>query len=172
VHEDDPIERYRERVHGEAENRQALVDTRLAVQLDPSVARNDEDELQAEIGRRLYAIGGWDGVLPSGLELCPYCGEVRDRHPGGERSVCLCGGVACRYCAAGRTRRPISDYYDPADHRLWHVPYFGQGVGCRWCGALRRRLAPAADTKWGSIAPDVSALFEPIREAAEALSRG
>ena len=42
-------------------------------------------------------------------------------------------GITCRECGDTRIRRPISDYYNLADGRLWHVPYFVGMFPCREC---------------------------------------
>jgi hypothetical protein len=62
--------------------------------------------------------------LPRGLRLCEVCGGVRGRTLDDQRSVCLCQGVRCNWCGTVR-RRPISDYYDPAEEIWVHVPWFG-----------------------------------------------
>ena len=62
--------------------------------------------------------------LPRGLRICDVCGGVRGRTLDDQLSVCLCQGVRCNWCGTVR-RRPISDYYDPAEEIWVHVPWFG-----------------------------------------------
>lgn len=80
--------------------------------------------------------------LPDGLFVCPDCGGIRgtevtltpDGVELGATSLCLCGGIVCRYCRAGRVRRPTSDWYDPEKSGWWHTPYFGGMRHCAECG--------------------------------------
>ena len=46
-------------------------------------------------------------------------------------------GITCRECGDTRIRRPISDYYNLADGRFWHVPYFVGMYPCRECRECR-----------------------------------
>jgi hypothetical protein len=129
----DPFVHYRARIEAAASDRQALADIHLELQLASDLDHDEEHALQAHISELLEGTGGWGDLLPSALEPCPYCGKVRDRRPGGRVSNCLCAGIPCRRCHAGRVHRPISDHYEPDDHRLWHAPSFGQYAECHRC---------------------------------------
>jgi hypothetical protein len=63
--------------------------------------------------------------LPRGLRTCETCREVRGTSADGRVSACYCSGLICNRCGA-RVRRPITDYYDPADGKWWHIAYFHQ----------------------------------------------
>lgn len=109
-------------------------------------------------------------MLPEGLHYCSVCGEVRGTTRQGEESVCLCRGVTCRYCRAGRTRRPVSDHFEPDEGRWWHTPYFGQGIPCRSC----RAMAPAATSWPGPLRddPGIVVQLDLIAEAGSSLAGG
>jgi hypothetical protein len=87
--------------------------------------------------------------LPRGLYRCENCGAIRGVtrvraydgiHMVELKSVCFCEGLVCRKCGRRRIRRPITDYYDPADGRWIHVPYFAAQFGlCRKCYAASSR---------------------------------
>jgi len=172
-HGSDLVARYRERIDAASGDRQTLVDIHFEMLRDSGIYLEGDAELQGRVEEHLEALGGWGGALPTGLELCPYCGEVRDSRPGGQRSVCLCGGIYCRSCGAGRIRRPISANYRLSDRRHWHMPHFGNHLPCRRCAALRRRLSPPDEMGRESPANTaaVSVILGLIREAADALRR-
>ena len=46
---------------------------------------------------------------------------------------CLCDGILCSKCKKNKIHRPISNYYDPKENRIWHVPYFGGMIPCAEC---------------------------------------
>ncbi len=83
--------------------------------------------------------------LPPGLYPCPDCTLIRGRAwvAGFDgklmqaKSTCLCEGITCRRCGDTRIHRPISDYYNLADGRFWHVPHFVGMFPCRECRAGR-----------------------------------
>ena len=129
------VREYRERIAAGAGDRQALADIDLELQLEDRIDGEQEGELREAIDDRLVLVGGWGDTLPTGLEVCPYCREVREDRPRGERSrvLCRCAGIACRSCGAGKVRRPVSGHYDLADHCLWHTPHLGQRAVCHWC---------------------------------------
>jgi hypothetical protein len=84
---------------------------------------------------------------------------VRGVSTEGRVSACYCSGLVCNRCG-GRVRRPISDYYDPADGGWWHVPYFYKMVH-------RCDLAPGEVAKgsgWTTLdpAPEVRAYQEAL----------
>lgn len=86
--------------------------------------------------------------LPTGLRLCPTCGEVRGTTPTGAVSACYCSGAECLWCGAV-IRRPISDYYDRLDREWWHVPSFA--AMAHSCGAsIERRVG----RQWQTRVPD------------------
>ncbi len=69
------------------------------------------------------------------LIRCPECGMwngiinrrdlTGDRHLPNqdqfEMVLCLCDGPLCSRCGENRIWRPISNYYDEANDRIWHV---------------------------------------------------
>ena len=87
-------------------------------------------------------------ALPNGLSVCADCGEIRGRTRYGNVSACLCQGVVCNRCGA-RSRRPISEYYDPRDRSWWHVPYF-QLMAHRCPAPAERRVGE----KWTQLPVD------------------
>jgi hypothetical protein len=103
----DPFVHYRARIEAAASDRQALADIHLELQLASDLEHEEEHALQAHISELLEGTGGWGDLLPAALEPCPYCGKVRDRRPGGRVSNCLCAGIPCRRCHAGRVHRPV-----------------------------------------------------------------
>ena len=117
-------------------------------------------------------------VLPEGLSWCEFCGKVRGTTPDGSVSSCLCDGIVCRYCGAGRIDRPISDVYVPdrdgSGGRWMHMAYFGNQAPCGPC----ERLAypdPSAQGAYGFPGPlredpSIAALPNLHREAAAALA--
>ena len=110
-------------------------------------------------------------MLPKGLVVCRFCGHIRGRTAGGAESSCLCDGITCRYCGAGRVHRPISDHYEPDDGEFWHTPYFGAGIPCVHCRRLGRRVDPDAISWPGPLRedPETRALLDTLRGAAAAL---
>lgn len=96
-----------------------------------------------------------DEKLPEGLYLCRECGAVRgetrelpddwipDEEGETATSTCFCEGLICSRCGRRRRRRPISDYYDPADRRWWHVPSFA--AHSRVCNDCRSEVKPDGD---------------------------
>jgi hypothetical protein len=70
------------------------------------------------------------------LPACPECGERRGIFP---RTwppapvTCWCSAIPCRYCTAGRVRRPFTNHWDERRERLWHTPWFGYMVPCATC---------------------------------------
>lgn len=71
-----------------------------------------------------------------GLTRCPECNEFKGTcmAEGGEvRLLCICDGIACKRCGKTNIRRPISDYFNEADGRIWHSPYFMGWVPCGEC---------------------------------------
>jgi hypothetical protein len=171
MHDHDLVGRYQQRIDDHQDDRQALVDIHLELQLDLRISHDDEHALQARIEDLLERLGGWGDVLPRNLEPCPYCDKVRDRRPGWRLSACLCAGITCRYCRAGRIHRPISDHYERSDHRCWHTPYFGQYAACRGCHDLAQRVHPDSDGSWppSGETPELSVILGPVREAAHSL---
>ncbi len=171
----DGVHEFRQRMHALTEDRQGLVDLHLEVQLDPALDEDELRNLEDEIEKHIERLGGWGDALPRMLESCPYCGKVRDRRPGGGLSSCLCAGILCRYCGAGRVHRPISDHYEVSDHRLWHTSHFANTRPCDSCLRLLRRLQPSAHEgeNWSptAIPPRVSAALETLRKASSALSQ-
>lgn len=119
------------RLRFEARGRRAI--GTAAARLDPSAW---------PAGPRLAPPPDW---LPPGLYRCSDCAQIRGRAWSaaldGEliktKSTCLCEGIACRECGDTRIRRPISDYYNLADGRFWHVPYFVGMFPCRECRTER-----------------------------------
>ena len=81
------------------------------------------------------------------LRRCPRCGEFRGRvpHPEGiwpgADVICLCDGIACRYCGS-RIHRPISDYFNEERGCVIHVPWFGANLPCRDCEPKRKQAQP------------------------------
>lgn len=171
VHEHASFDEFLEKINECASDRQALVDLDAVIQGAWELTPDQEDELHARIAGLVELPDPRMRPLPTGLEPCPYCGGVRDREPGRAWSLCLCGGIACRWCRAGRVHRPISDHYELSDHKFWHTPYFGAWIGCRWCNRLSDRLAPE-QVGWPARAEDprVAPILEAVRAAAEALA--
>ena len=69
-----------------------------------------------------------------GLTRCKKCGEYYGNviDDGEELDVeCICNGIVCRSCDVTKIHRPISNYFDETDSKIWHVPYFG--YVCREC---------------------------------------
>lgn len=161
--EDNPAYRgHRERIEQAAGDAAALADLTVEIGGDWDITQEEEDDLLARVQEALDEIGAEEPespTLPSALMVCPYCSEIRDRAPGGTRSLCLCQGTRCRHCHAGRIRRPVSDYYNATTLGFWHVPHFGARGPCRHCVAQKKRLGDGA---W----PQVRTL---IQEAADAL---
>jgi hypothetical protein len=101
-------------------------------------------------GERVPPPPGW---LPPGLFVCQTCGTVRGetfaaRSHGVGRwtSTCLCEGPLCKRCGILRVRKPISDHYNPADGRFWHVPHFTGLAPCRRCREEERALTALPTT--------------------------
>ncbi|MEJ7787535.1 MAG: hypothetical protein WKF96_22245 [Solirubrobacteraceae bacterium] len=143
--------------------------TRYAAQARPIDGR---PELFARIRELLKELDAPAGLLPSALEWCRYCGEVRDKQPGGSTSLCLCQGIRCRYCRAGRVRRPISEHYCVTDHRLWHTAHFGNRAPCRHCRELATLSGyrhnswppPRAIGRYWHLAGAISAAAQALKE--------
>jgi hypothetical protein len=83
-------------------------------------------------------------TIPDGLTRCAVCGELEgeflykgphDPKPTLASVRCLCDGLVCGNCGQERMHRPISDYYNEEDGRVWHVPAFMALRKCRVCGA-------------------------------------
>lgn len=106
-------------------------------------------------------------MLPEGLELCRWCGDIR-----GEGCSCLCEGITCSYCRAGRIHRPITDQFDPVLDKWWHTPYFGNRAPCASCRALAHAIAGPTRTYPGPISKDprVRRVLHAVRAAAIALT--
>jgi hypothetical protein len=109
-------------------------------------------------------------VLHNGLAVCDFCGAVRGTTRGGRVSLCLCDGIACRYCGLGRTYRPCSDHFDWRTRTFWHMPYFGAGHPCDPCAQLARQADPTP-TFPGVLGSDprLRSLLAAIRDAHEGL---
>jgi hypothetical protein len=109
-------------------------------------------------------------MLPKGLVICRFCGDVRDT-TGRRRSLCFCEGIACRYCGVGRTWRPISDHYDLQTGRYWHTPYFGAGIACRPCQGVAVRFGGDGVGFPGALRDDSAARYvvATVRRAGEEL---
>ncbi len=79
--------------------------------------------------------------IPKGLHKCEECGEYKGRvrekdlptpdpevgyeTKGGMgffKVSCLCDGIPCRICGKNKAHHPISNYYDPKDGNVLHVP--------------------------------------------------
>lgn len=98
----------------------------------------DEGGIMDGVGERVSAPTGW---LPPGLFQCEECETIRgttwcvrsDGSVGGCKSTCLCEGILCQVCGERRSRRPISDYYNPNDGHFRHVPYFMVRTVCSEC---------------------------------------
>ena len=77
---------------------------------------------------------------PRYLGRCPDCGELRNRS---RNILCRCDALSCAVCGVGWIRKPISNYYDEGDGKIWHVPYFMGMRSCPSCGAS------CVDAFWG-----------------------
>lgn len=110
-------------------------------------------------------------MIPEGLELCRWCGGIRGS-TAGQKSFCLCEGVTCKYCCAGRTQRPISDRFNPVDGKFWHMFYLGAGIPCAHCQGLANEIAGRGVSWPGPIQSDplVRERIETIAAAAKALT--
>ena len=83
--------------------------------------------------------------VPDGLKRCLTCGEFEgiglylsppNRTEWHTITVtCICQGGVCNQCGSV-THRPVSNYYDGREDRVWHVPYFHGWAPCRRCGAV------------------------------------
>jgi hypothetical protein len=109
-------------------------------------------------------------LLPEGLSVCRFCGDVRGKTRRGHVSLCLCDGLTCHYCGLGRIHRPISNSFDPHTRTFWHTPYFGAGSPCRECRRIAWQVYPNTGFP-GPLDSDerLRALLEALREAHEAL---
>ncbi|HZQ66262.1 MAG TPA: hypothetical protein VFA66_13660 [Gaiellaceae bacterium] len=81
-------------------------------------------------------------VVPAGLRRCPCCREFKGRGivPGWRYDLleivpvtCLCEGILCRYCDAGKIHRPLSNYFSERDGKVIHVSSFGWAKACQAC---------------------------------------
>lgn len=127
----------RQQIEAAAHDAQRLLD--IGLDIGPEIPVEGRPELFDRIRELLANLDAPDDLLPSALEWCRYCGEVRDKQPGGTKSLCLCQGISCRYCGAGRVRRPISEHYGKSDRRLWHTAHFGNRAPCCRCRELAGR---------------------------------
>jgi hypothetical protein len=85
--------------------------------------------------------------VPNGLVKCSVCGDyngtVRERDLNRERSPidpnslievsCRWTWIVCTRCGIGKMRRPISNYYDEKDNRVWHSSFITGWMGCESC---------------------------------------
>ena len=73
--------------------------------------------------------------LPSGLRICPTCGEARG-WSGYSKSWCLCqGALVCKGCNIWRIQL-VAGYYDWHLGTWWHVSSFGYLGECRVCRGI------------------------------------
>lgn len=71
-------------------------------------------------------------LLPPGLTRCRVCNEARGIRASEHVVVnCICDGVPCIRCGRNLIRRPLTNYYDDDDGRVWHVLHFL--TACRQC---------------------------------------
>jgi hypothetical protein len=87
-------------------------------------------------------------IAPYGLVRCTTCAEARGWVIEGDfgeveflSATCICDGIACRYCATGVVRRPISDHFDEQSGMVWHTSHFGGLARCKECRELDNRQA-------------------------------
>ena len=86
-------------------------------------------------------------IIPAGLTRCPICGEYKGKVRAGDLNnkwlsadpkkligvICLCYGILCKRCGRNKIHRPISNEYDEATNKVWHIPYFGECIPCAEC---------------------------------------
>lgn len=84
-------------------------------------------------------------AIPRGLVRCEACHEYRsavrneDLRSASQMEeavvavLCICDGIPCRKCEAGRIRRPISNYWSEAKGALIHCPWFTAQAPCDRC---------------------------------------
>jgi hypothetical protein len=110
--------------------------------------------------------------LTDRLHQCPTCGEyrggIRARSlnwpkspipaPASETELtfsCICSGIACPRCRKNRIRRPGSNYYDPVQNELLHVPVMAGVFGsCQECREKQRREYRDSDGSKDDAATD------------------
>jgi hypothetical protein len=78
---------------------------------------------------RCEVCGEWAGIVNWRL----LTSDQRSESDRFSAVLCSCDGPLCCRCGKNRIHRPISDYYNEADGRVWHVPYFAGMAPCREC---------------------------------------
>jgi len=117
--------------------------------------------------------------IPKGLHQCKICGEYKgkmlekdlnwgDSFDGEnkEKSTqylsvsCLCDGILCPKCKKNKIHRPISNYYDPKENQIWHIPYFGGMIPCAECRKGNTNLLKEfQNIKWGISKEEFKNIF-------------
>jgi hypothetical protein len=114
-------------------------------------------------------------MIPLGLSRCTTCGELKGEFwhkwtADPEASLtpvrCLCDGIPCSTCRKNLIHRPISNRYDEATGKVWHVPYFGYLLPCEECRERENAEAVAAGERppWSSGPPFCIELSGPVYE--------
>jgi hypothetical protein len=70
------------------------------------------------------------------LHKCEVCGEYKGRLKKSDKYLtvyCLCDGILCCKCKRNKIHRPISNYYDEANNKIWHSPWFSYMKFCDEC---------------------------------------
>ena len=87
------------------------------------------------LGAPSYRNGVTETIAPPKclhLTRCPACGEWRNPR---RNILCICDELTCAVCGEGQIRKPISNFWDEADGKLWHTPWLGGYRSCPACGA-------------------------------------
>lgn len=138
---------YARRIERAREDAAELVELAVEIGVDDRLA--DDHPLQQSILERLAPLAEHviELPLPAGLAECGRCGEIcGTARRTGSVSVCLCEGIICRFCGAGRARPPLTDRYDTRTRTFWHTPWLGAEVACAACRADAEEIPDVASS--------------------------
>lgn len=62
------------------------------------------------------------------LNRCKDCGQLKN-----EKLLCICSGIICHKCKKNKMRKPISNYYDEKEGKIYHVPWSRGIFPCAEC---------------------------------------